>query len=499
MGKSLFSACFGATKAVVDAERGTSTLPQHVERPPVTQLQLGEVQKWTPREVQHWLASVGLGEHAYNLEGMAGQELLELTETDVQARVPASKPAAKLTKAVQHLQRTWLQVTPAGPQPLSTSDEGTKVTILRGTASGVINVPIDSAKPSDSIKASWGPTSPSEIIAASSQFEQNASVALPSRLEAELAAERAVTEALAKDLSWYQTVIDNPLAGSRSLAGSTNTSPGAGATGHTMARSASMALAAQAAAAAAVKRQPSPLTPASLASPSHATHDYTPGSLAGSVSISRELPIPETLTSRRAELDGSQQIAGGLEAGMSHQHSEVWQETSGDGSTALPLPNSTAQGSFLTADSLEPQALVDSHAQSQDTREQNVQSGSTRYGKQDRWQLPGLTASDAFKPEDWQNFCTKVDALQQPGGGDAGPGDADVLQDRTDRAESFLNRSRHDADAAQEEYVKSLVTRFERSVGPAWPARQATPRSGALGTADKENTEAVQASGKTMG
>lgn len=55
---------------------------------------------------------------------------------------------------------------------------------------------------------------------------------------------------------------------------------------------------------------------------------------------------------------------------MSHQHSEVWQETSGDGSTALPLPNSTAQGSFLTADSLEPQALVDSHAQSQDTREQ---------------------------------------------------------------------------------------------------------------------------------
>lgn len=33
----------------------------------------GEVQKWTPREVQHWLASVGLGEHAYNLEGMAGQ------------------------------------------------------------------------------------------------------------------------------------------------------------------------------------------------------------------------------------------------------------------------------------------------------------------------------------------------------------------------------------------------------------------------------------------
>lgn len=112
-----------------------------------------------------------------------------------------------------------VQVTPAGPQPLSSSDGGTKVTILRGTASGVINVPIDSAKPSDSIKASWGPTNTSEIVAASSQFEQNASVAIPSRLEAELAAERAVTEALAKDLSWYQTVIDNPLAGSKSLAG----------------------------------------------------------------------------------------------------------------------------------------------------------------------------------------------------------------------------------------------------------------------------------------
>lgn len=42
---------------------------------------------------------------------------------------------------------------------------------------------------------------------------------MPSRLEAELATERAVTEALAKDLSWYQTVIDNPLAGSKSLAG----------------------------------------------------------------------------------------------------------------------------------------------------------------------------------------------------------------------------------------------------------------------------------------
>ena len=38
------------------------------------------------------------------------QELLELSEGDIQARVTARKPAAKLTKAVQHLQRTWLQV-----------------------------------------------------------------------------------------------------------------------------------------------------------------------------------------------------------------------------------------------------------------------------------------------------------------------------------------------------------------------------------------------------
>lgn len=113
-----------------------------------------------------------------------------------------------------------MQVTPSGPQPLSSSNDGTKVTILRGNASGVINVPIDTAKPSDSIKASWGPSLDTpNAEAGPSQFERNASVPIPSPLEAELAAERAVTEALAKDLSWYQTVIDNPLAGSRSLGG----------------------------------------------------------------------------------------------------------------------------------------------------------------------------------------------------------------------------------------------------------------------------------------
>lgn len=68
-----------------------------------------------------------------------------------------------------------------------------------------------------------------------------------------------------------------------------------------------MALAAQAAAAAALKHQHTPLSPSgtSLASTSHSTHDYTPGSFAGTASMSRELPTPETLISRRAELDDS--------------------------------------------------------------------------------------------------------------------------------------------------------------------------------------------------
>ena len=216
---------------------------------------------------------------------LAVQDVLELTPAEISARVPAAKPAAKLVKAVQHLQRTWLQVmyfscrlanvgclvfmctehtgvllweyivymqanivmrthcaccavlmntpcihvlmhalltqvTPSGPQPLSSSNSGTKVTILRGAASGVISVPIDTAKPSDSIKASWGPSDETPYAQAGpSQFERNARVPIPSSLEAKVAAERAVTEALAKDMCWYQTIIDNPLAGSKSLEG----------------------------------------------------------------------------------------------------------------------------------------------------------------------------------------------------------------------------------------------------------------------------------------
>ena len=45
--------------------------------------------------------------------------------------------------------------------------------------------------------------------------------------------------------------------------------------------------------------------------------------------------------------------------------------------------------------------------------------------------------------------------------GGAVPDDADVLQDRADLAATSLNRSERDADAAQKEYVKSLVTRSD--------------------------------------
>lgn len=38
--------------------------------------------------------------------------------------------------------------------------------------------------------------------------------------------------------------------------------------------------------------------------------------------------------------------------------------------------------------------------------------------------------------------------------------------------------------------IAVLLARFEKSVGPAWPARLATPRIGRSGEAGKENTEA---------
>ena len=77
-----------------------------------------------------------------------------------------------------------------------------------------------------------------------------------------------------------------------------------------------MALAAQAAAAASVRRQnaaapATPVTPESAASPSHTTHTYTPGSFTYSGSLSKELPTPEMLKSRRVELDGTEALSGG--------------------------------------------------------------------------------------------------------------------------------------------------------------------------------------------
>ncbi len=42
---------------------------------------------------------------------------------------------------------------------------------------------------------------------------------IPTPLEADLAAERAVTQALAKEMCDFGVVIDNPLAGSKSLGG----------------------------------------------------------------------------------------------------------------------------------------------------------------------------------------------------------------------------------------------------------------------------------------
>ena len=57
--------------------------------------------------------------------------------------------------------------------------------------------------------------------------------------------------------------------------------------------------------------------------------------------------------------------------------------------------------------------------------------------------------------------CTAdvVAYVQRAIAGDVVHDDPDVLQDRADLAEGFSNRSEGDADAAQKEYVKSLVTR----------------------------------------
>ncbi|DBA71260.1 TPA: hypothetical protein ACH3X2_011078 [Trebouxia sp. C0005] len=498
MGPGLFARCFGATKTVGEAEANCDVATTQSETPAVG-LQMGDVVKWTSADVQRWLSAVGSGEHAYNFEGMTGQDLLELTDAEIMARVTARKPAAKLAKAVQHLQRTWLQVTPTGPQPLSSSTDSTKVTILRGTASGVINVPIDTAKPSDSIKASWGPSVDTPTPEAHlSQFERNASVPIPTPLEADLAAERAVTQALAREMFDFGTVIDNPLAGSKSLGGSTNTSPGAGGPGHTatMARSASMALAAQAAAAASLRRH-TPLTPVSPPSPSHTTHDYTPGSFTYSRSMSA---TPEALMNRRAELDGTEALSAGAgmpQASASHQQAAAHEQQQSF------IPESQAPAYVVDVSAEEPataeeasnvevdtaSATIDSTAAEQSSQQQQSAhlSPERQHDQHKGWQLPGLTGSDAIQPEEWQKFCTKVE--QPLPSEDPLPSNADVLQNRADLAED-QNRDDSDVAAAERAYVKSLVKRFEKSVGPNWPARQ--PINAIGEDTGKENTEAGQ-------
>ena len=46
--------------------------------------------------------------------------------------------------------------------------------------------------------------------------------------------------------------------------------------------------------------------------------------------------------------------------------------------------------------------------------------------------------------------------------------------------------------------IDVLLARFEKSVGPAWPARQATPRFGRSGEAGKENTETRDVAGQQV-
>ena len=46
---------------------------------------------------------------------VAFQELLELTGTDIASRMRSIKQAARLTKKIQNLQSTWLEVSLADP------------------------------------------------------------------------------------------------------------------------------------------------------------------------------------------------------------------------------------------------------------------------------------------------------------------------------------------------------------------------------------------------
>lgn len=67
-------------------------------------------------------------------------------------------------------------------------------------------------------------------------------------------------------------------------------------------------------------------------------------------------------------------FAGTPEATTSHQPSQDWQETSAAAvaSTAPSVLDSAAQGSLMTADSLEPNAMAETPGEIQDTQEQQV-------------------------------------------------------------------------------------------------------------------------------
>lgn len=75
---------------------------------------------------------------------------------------------------------------------MSPSSSGTKVTVLRGHSAGVIEVPIETAEPSDSIKAGWDPEIRPSQPEERSQFEENASTPIPTAVQAEVQYPKAV-------------------------------------------------------------------------------------------------------------------------------------------------------------------------------------------------------------------------------------------------------------------------------------------------------------------
>ena len=67
-------------------------------------------------------------------------------------------------------------------------------------------------------------------------------------------------------------------------------------------------------------------------------------------------------------------VVGAPEALTIHSPNQDWQDPPAAASTVLSAPDNSAQGSLLTADSLEPHAMVDTPAESQGMQEQQVVS-----------------------------------------------------------------------------------------------------------------------------